>query len=208
MGTDRAGVESVPVAVFARAPLAGRAKTRLSPMLGPAGAARAHRQLVLRTVRTVRRSGMPLQLWCEPSGQARFFRALQRVCDCAGQTQVQGDLGHRMHAAFEAHAGRGPLLLIGTDCPLLDPAHLQQAAQRLLDGEDAVFTPAEDGGYVLVGLSRPQAALFESVDWGTNRVMAQTRSQLQKMGLRWSEMPMLWDVDEPADWLRWQQIGL
>jgi glycosyltransferase A (GT-A) superfamily protein (DUF2064 family) len=113
-----------------------------------------------------------------------------------------------MHAAFEAHAGRGPLLLIGTDCPLLDPAHLQQAAQRLLDGEDAVFTPAEDGGYVLVGLSRPQSALFESVDWGTNRVMAQTRSQLQKMGLRWSEMPMLWDVDEPADWLRWQQIGL
>lgn len=205
MVTGRAGVETVPVAVFARAPVAGRAKTRLSPLLGPAGAARAHRQLVLRTVQTVQRSGMPLHLWCEPSSQARFFRVLQQVFDCPAYDQVQGDLGRRMHAAFEARSDRGPLLLIGTDCPMLDPAHLHRAAQRLLDGDDAVFTPAEDGGYVLVGLRRPQAALFESVDWGTSGVMRQTREHLQALQLRWSEMPVLWDVDRPEDWLRWKQ---
>jgi hypothetical protein len=69
-----------------------------------------------------------------------------------------------------------------------------------------VFTPAEDGGYVLVGLRRPQPALFEAIDWGSDRVMAQTRARLKQLGLRCSEMPTLWDVDEPADWQRWQSL--
>ncbi len=207
MDTGRVRVDQVPVAVMARAPVAGRAKTRLAPLLGDVGAARAHRLLLLATLRTVQRSGMPLHLWCEPSTDHRFFRALKRVGDCKGQSQPAGDLGQRMHAAFVAQAGRSgaPMLLIGTDCPAFDVQHLQQAAQRLLDGDDAVFTPAEDGGYVLVGLGRPQPALFEAIDWGSDRVMAQTRIRLMQLGLRWSEMPTLWDVDEPADWRRWQQ---
>lgn len=207
MDTSRVSVDQVPIAVMARAPVAGRAKTRLAPLLGAAGAARAHRLLLLATLQTVRRSAMPLRLWCEPSADHRFFRALRRTGDCVGHSQLAGDLGQRMHAAFVAHArlSDAPMLLIGTDCPGLDPQHLRQAAQRLLDGDDAVFTPAEDGGYVLVGLGRPQRALFEGIDWGSNRVMAQTRVRLMQLSLRWSEMPMLWDVDEPVDWQRWQR---
>jgi rSAM/selenodomain-associated transferase 1 len=208
MATDRVSADRVPVAVMARAPVAGRAKTRLAPLLGAAGAARAHRQLLLRTLQTVQRRGLPLQLWCEPSARHRFFRALARVSACTALDQPAGDLGQRMHAAFAAHArhSNAPLLLIGTDCPALDPQHLRQAAQRLLDTDEAVFTPTEDGGYVLVGLRRPQPALFEAIDWGTDQVMAQTRTRLTQLGLRCSEMPVLWDVDEPADWQRWLSI--
>ncbi|MQM30903.1 MAG: hypothetical protein CRU78_10415, partial [Candidatus Accumulibacter phosphatis] len=67
---------------------------------------------------------------------------------------------------------------------------------------DAVFIPAEDGGYVLLGLRCPQPGLFEGVDWGSERVMAQTRQRLLALGLRWCELPALWDVDRPADLTR------
>jgi rSAM/selenodomain-associated transferase 1 len=124
---------------------------------------------------------------------------------CCGvdlRSQSGADLGARMAAAFTAHAG--PLLLIGTDCPALQAAHLAAAASALLDDRDndAVFIPVEDGGYVLVGLRRPQARLFEAIDWGSERVMAQTRQRMSELGLRWAELPTLWDVDRPADLLR------
>jgi glycosyltransferase A (GT-A) superfamily protein (DUF2064 family) len=102
-----------------------------------------------------------------------------------------------MNNAFAAHAG--PLLLIGTDCPALSEAHLGAAATALHDGHDAVFIPAEDGGYVLVGLRRPQPRLFEGIAWGSDKVMAQTRERLVALGLRWTEPLVLWDVDRPED---------
>jgi len=155
---------------------------------------------VIRTLQTARQSGLPVQLWCESGLTHPFFRALERTHGCVLKAQRPGDLGQRMHAVFVA--AEQALLLVGSDCPGLDAPHLQQAAQRLLAGDEAVFTPAEDGGYVLVGLRRPQAELFTGIDWSTDRVMAQTRERLQRLGLRYSEMPMLWDVDRPEDWQR------
>ena len=67
---------------------------------------------------------------------------------------------------------------------------------------DAVFIPAEDGGYVLVGLRRPQPRLFAGVEWGSERVMVQTRQRLSELALSWVELPPLWDVDRPADLAR------
>lgn len=202
---DRA--EAVSVAVLAKAPVAGRAKTRLASALGAAGAARLHRRLVLRTLQTVQQAGLPLALWCEPVDH-RFFRALARVNGYQGLSQPEGDIGARMHAAFAAHAqtSTAPLILIGSDCPVLEPAHLREVARRLLAGDEAVFIPAEDGGYVLVGLRSPVPELFENIAWSTPKVMAQTRARLQRLGLSYSEMPMLWDIDRPADWLRWQAM--
>jgi glycosyltransferase A (GT-A) superfamily protein (DUF2064 family) len=94
------------------------------------------------------------------------------------------------------------LLLIGTDCPALQPEDLRAAASALLDGEDAVVIPAEDGGYVLIGLRRPIPALFEGMAWGTDTVMSSTRRRLREIGMRWRELPTLWDVDRPADLAR------
>lgn len=194
--------------MLAKAPVAGLAKTRLIPVLGAAGAARLHRSLVRRTLGVVAEAGLRPTLWCAPTLNHPFFRALQRTHALACETQVEGDIGQRMHAVFEAHARRSaqPLLLIGSDCPVFTAAHLREAAHRLLAGDEAVITPAEDGGYVLIGLQRVQASLFAGMAWSTSAVMAQTRQKLATLGLRHSEMPTLWDVDTPADLARWRAM--
>jgi uncharacterized protein len=117
--------------------------------------------------------------------------------------QPPGDLGARMDAALRAALERGErALLVGTDCPALDLAHLARAADALAHC-DAVVGPAEDGGYVLIGLARP-LDLFTAIEWGTPTVLAATRARLAATGARWHELPTLWDVDGPADLARWQ----
>jgi rSAM/selenodomain-associated transferase 2/rSAM/selenodomain-associated transferase 1 len=198
------------VAIFARAPLPGLAKTRLIPALGAQGAARAQRRFTRQTLRLASAAATgPVTLWCAPDAGHRFFRALHRACGVALQSQCGGDLGARMQHAFAHHfASRPdqPLVLIGTDCPVLAPAHLQAAA-RALRQHDVVIVPAEDGGYVLIGMRRLVPEVFERIEWSTPRVMAQTRDRLLQAGVHWLEMPTLWDVDEPADWLRLQALG-
>ncbi|MBA4175186.1 MAG: hypothetical protein C0505_01275 [Leptothrix sp. (in: Bacteria)] len=195
----------VQVAVLAKAPVPGQAKTRLIPALGAQGAARLQRQFTRATLQTALDAGLGgVTLWCAPDARHRFFRALQLATGVACLAQPAADLGQRMHAAFEHHCPHGPLLLTGTDCPPLTPAHLRQAARALLAGADAVFQPAEDGGYVMVGLRRPQVRLFDGMAWSTATVMAETRERARAAGLRVCELETLWDVDEPADLVRWR----
>jgi rSAM/selenodomain-associated transferase 1 len=188
---------AVPIAVFARAPVPGRTKTRLIPALGPEGAARLHERLLRKTVDSACAAGLgPVTLWCAPDTAHPLFAELAAGNRIALTVQAGPDLGARMHQAF-ATAG-GPLLLIGTDCPALTPTLLRQAAAALQTAS-AVFAPAEDGGYVLVGLHGPEKRLFENVDWGTHAVMEQTRARLHEARLRWRELPPTWDVDRPDD---------
>lgn len=197
------------VAVLAKAPVAGLAKTRLIPLLGAAGAARAQRGFALRTLATARAACTgAVTLWCAPNATHRFFGALQLRHGVKCLAQPLGHLGERMQAAVDAHfvqSRQTPVLIVGTDCPALTPAHLQQAADALQQ-HDAVLIPAEDGGYVLVGMRRPVPEVFVGVDWSTSQVLAQTRERLRKAGATWHELPTLWDVDEPADWKRWQSL--
>jgi len=208
MDTSRESPEpdlhQVQVAVLAKAPIAGLAKSRLIPALGPHGAARLQRTFTRNAIEVAQTAGLgPVTLWCAPDAQHRFFRALVRATGVACRVQPDGDLGQRMHTAFGFHCAQGPLLLTGTDCPPLSPAHLRRAARALLDGDDAVFFPAEDGGYVLVGLRKPQPALFEDMAWSTPEVMSATRKRARALGLRVSEFETLWDVDTPADLRRY-----
>ncbi len=201
------GLQAVRVAVLAKAPMAGLAKTRLIPALGPAGAARLQRWMTLRALQTARDAELgPVTLWCTPGADHRFFRALRRTAGVPCRVQPAGDLGARMHAVFSAPDADGPTLLIGTDCPVLTPEHLRQAARALTDGDDAVYYPAEDGGYVLVGLRRPQPGLFDAMTWSTSAVMAQTRARALALNLTLREFETLWDVDEPQDLPRLQAL--
>ena len=199
----------VRIAILAKAPLAGFAKTRLIPALGARGAARLQRAFVRRTLQVAQqaRLGGGVQMWCAPSADQRFFRALQRSTGVVCFSQPEGDLGARMQAAT---AAPGPVLLVGTDCPALTVQHLRAAAAALQVGPEtgtdtnarAVFIPAEDGGYVLVGLRQPQPGLFHGIDWSTDRVMAQTRQRAHALGVALCELALLWDVDTPDDLAR------
>ncbi len=197
------------VAILAKAPVPGLAKTRLIPALGPSGAARAQRGFALQTLVTARGASTgAVALWCAPDAGHRFFAALRARYGVACMAQPGGDLGLRMGTVMRQHfcsTSTMPLLIVGTDCPVLTQAHLQQAAD-MLQTNDAVLIPAEDGGYVLIGLRRPLPTVFEDITWSTPQVLMQTRERLLAAGASWQELPTLWDVDEPVDWARWQRL--
>lgn len=196
-----------PVVVFARAPVPGEAKTRLIPRLGARGAAHLHATLIERSLETAQVAGLGrVELCCAPDTAHPFFAACAERYGAVLTAQTTGDLGARMLCAFDRLVPRaGPALLIGTDCPALTPAHLREAAAALAAGHDAVLGPAEDGGYVLVGLGRTSPRVFDGIEWGGPDVMRETRTRLAALGWRWHELAELWDVDRPADLVRFAE---
>ena len=201
--------EAARIAVFAKAPVPGAVKTRLASLLGADGAASLHAGLVRQALASAVRSGVgPVELWCAPDERHEFFAACAVQFGARLRCQQGADLGERMRHAFETVLGEGAaLVLIGSDCPAITAGALDSAATALRR-HDAVIAPAEDGGYVLVGLSRPCAPLFDGVDWGTGAVMAQTRERLALSRQPWLELPTLWDVDRPEDYARMRREGL
>ena len=195
---------STVVIVFAKAPRPGEVKTRLVPLLGAEGAAALHAKLVKHTLDTVRAASLKdMELHCAPGVDDPFFGYCQGHYGVTLRPQVAGDLGARMHSAFEsALATHARALIVGTDCPALTARHLRQAEKALRDGADAVFVPCEDGGYALVGLRRVDAGIFSGISWGSDSVMAETRERLKQLGWNWRELETLWDVDRPEDYQR------
>jgi rSAM/selenodomain-associated transferase 1 len=196
-----AASDRVEIAILAKAPVPGQAKTRLIPLLGADGAARLQGWLLARTVATAAAVDLgPVVLWCAGSPDHPDFRHCLGAGKVSLQVQPEGDLGVRMAAAAAAKSPGG-VLIIGTDCPMLTPALLREAAEALR-AHDAVVFPAEDGGYVLIGMRRLAPELFAGIEWSTERVMAQTRERLLSLGWSWTEPATLWDVDRSADYER------
>ena len=188
------------VIVFAKAPVPGLAKTRLAPALGAGGAAALAERMLNHALGQAALADMgPIELCAAPDTTHPALQAAAAAHGAMLTEQGQGDLGQRMHRAFVrclAHHGRA--LLIGTDAPSLDAAALRRAAQALAD-HDAVFVPALDGGYALVGQRHADPRWFTNMTWSHARVMADTRERLQAAGVRWAELPPVADIDEPAD---------
>lgn len=207
------------IVVMAKAPVAGVAKTRLAPALGASGAAALAAQLLDHALAQALVAGIGTVTLCAaPDAQHPAFdrwRMPGTLNSASGhdgpnaqrrlllESQGAGDLGARMHDVFQRHAG--PVLLMGSDAPALDAALLRRAAAALAQ-HDAVFVPAFDGGYALVGLHRPCAALFEHMAWSVPTVMAQTRERLRAAGLRHHELDTVHDIDEPADLVHLPQM--
>jgi len=192
---------SVTIAIMAKAPIPGAVKTRLIPTIGAHAAAVLQERLTEHAIATALAADVgPVTLWCSPDATHSTFLKLVMQQRIILKRQPEGDLGARMLAATAA--GSGPVLVIGTDCPSLTELHLRGAANALREGNEIVIIPAEDGGYVLIGTRTPQPAIFADIAWGTNTVLADTRTRVIEQRLMLTEQPPLWDVDTEAEYAR------
>lgn len=195
------------IIVFAKAPVPGTVKTRLAARLGPEAAARVHEVLVDRTLAMATPAAPgQVELCVAPDLPHPFFRACQTRFGVSLSGQGDGDLGARMYRAIARAVPRGPVVLIGTDCPAMDGPYLRSALAAL-EESSLVIGPAEDGGYVLIGARGAiDPWLFDGIVWGGSGVLAATRERIARLRIRHTELPVLWDVDVPADYERWQAL--
>jgi uncharacterized protein len=186
--------------VFARAPVPGKAKSRLIPSFGAQFAAALQQRMTEHMLETALRAEVgDVSLWCSPSPRHTFFARCRRAYGVSLHTQRGESLGERLRDAHDRmFASYRRLLFVGTDCPILTAQHLRTAAAELRDHE-AVVVPAEDGGYVLLGLAQPYSQVFEAIAWGGDQVLAQTLERLKEAGRSCRVLAPLWDVDRQAD---------
>jgi rSAM/selenodomain-associated transferase 1 len=197
-GPARAGAREI-LGLFAKAPLPGQVKTRLSPPLSPTECAQLYEAMLLDVIDQHARAGdRDLALWCAPAESAAWFQARVPV-GCRVLPQRGTDLGARLAAAFRAHAaeGYGRIAVRGTDSPTL-PLERVAAAFAGLERSDLVLCPDRDGGYNLIALRAACDPLFE-VELSTESVLEQTRKRALELGLSCTILPPHHDVDVIAD---------
>lgn len=189
-----------------RFPQPGRTKTRLIPALGPEGAAQFQRQmtehLLTRFQRVCRKHQLALEVHFTGGTPAQMLNWLGH--QVALKPQCEGDLGRRLSHAFEQGftTGLRRVLMVGSDCPGIGSRQIVQALTQL-ETHDVVLGPAEDGGYYLVGLKKPQPKLFEAVSWGQSCVLQETLAIANHHDLSVSLLNPLPDIDRPEDLPLW-----
>ncbi|GJL94190.1 MAG: hypothetical protein DHS20C05_05950 [Hyphococcus sp.] len=189
------------VILFVKAPRAGKVKTRLGAEIGMGRAAALFRIMTTHTIGELVKGDWQTMLAVDPTHALTGWDNLwppnlKRVA------QGGGDLGARMGRVID-QAPPGPVVIIGADAPGLRTDHLRQAFQKL-GGHDAVFGPAEDGGYWLIGLARRRSApdLFHSVRWSTQHALDDTKASLPK-DFSIAELMAMQDIDEANDLAVW-----
>ena len=191
--------------IFTKAPITGQVKTRLQPDLSSDEAVAVYVDLTQMTLDRAFSSALcPVQLHCSPNSDHPFFRQCALDYPLTLHDQHGGNLGERMLSALtKALSHYRYTLLIGCDCPSLTATDISEAFQALQAGNDVVIAPADDGGYVLIGMKQPHEILFTNITWGNSEVMSQTRTLANLAGLRLHELRSQWDVDTVEDWRRW-----
>ncbi|MEZ5558416.1 MAG: TIGR04282 family arsenosugar biosynthesis glycosyltransferase [Pseudomonadales bacterium] len=192
------------LAIFARAPVPGQVKQRLAATMGDQAALSAHVALVEDTLQRLHEvPGATTELWLTGAEVARVSDWCRRW-RLPLRRQRGSDLGARMSTAIAAAlAGGEPGLVVGCDCPPVTADYVARAIRSLLE-TDVVLGPALDGGYALVGLARDEPDIFQSIAWGTSKVLEQTLTRADAAGLSVTLLEPVWDVDTEADWRRFQ----
>jgi hypothetical protein len=191
--------------VFLRAPRLGAVKTRLAADIGALAAWRFYRGCTARVLgRVANDARWRTRLAVTPD---RFTGAGFWPDERSRMAQGPGDLGARMARAF-GRLPPGPAIIVGSDMPDLDADQIN-CAFRALGGADAVFGPATDGGYWLIGLARrrpPPRGLFLGVRWSTEHALADTLASLPGH-FRIALLEQRADIDDGADYRRWRDAA-
>jgi rSAM/selenodomain-associated transferase 1 len=181
------------LAIFAKTPLPGQVKTRLTPPLSPEQGAELYRCMLLDTIARVRT--LPVDIFIVYQGDERYFRDVAPGISLIPQDK--SCLGCRMAAAFAALGSLGyrARVVIGTDAPDLPLPFIEEAFISLETGSDVVFGPAEDGGYYLVALSGLDGGIFRGISWSTSQVLERSLELSREAGFAAKLLPTWYDVD-------------
>ena len=201
---------------FAERPLPGRVKPRLIPALGVDAATQVHLAVMAHVLETLAGSGLgTVELWLDkmPTMTDQYppqFFEMAAACKRAEielRVQIGVDRGEKLYQALASGlADFGYVILVGSDCAVLDRAYLREALNLLEAGEDVVFGPAEGGGFVLVGARRLHPHMFTHVPWGEAAELQCALANCSKFELQAACLEPRWKIDNPADLARWQKL--
>ena len=190
---------SCKLIVFLKNPESGKVKTRIAKTCGNSEALQIYIRLLKHTLDIAESSKLNVLLsFSEKVDEHDMFNeyGFQKTI------QTGDDLGERMHNAFinSLHSEHGKTIIIGSDCLQLEAKHLREACEAL-NHNDAVFGPAIDGGYYLIGLNSPQEKLFLAKSWSHQNVLSEALYAAKEQGLNVHLLEPLSDIDTYDDWL-------
>ncbi len=190
------------VVIFAREPVLGTVKSRLSPALDDAERLNLYKRMLCHTSAVVGRiEEIDASLYSVPDKEHPYLNALSKRFDFSQQVQIKGDLGEKMTAAFEdvlEHTDKS--ILIGSDCPFITRDYIESAISRLNDNA-VIIGPATDGGFVMIGTTDHALMehLFRDIEWGSSDVLETLLKNAQSSDITVELMEPLNDVDRPED---------
>jgi rSAM/selenodomain-associated transferase 1 len=196
-------MQTVAAAIVCKTPMAGQSKTRLSPPLRPeecAAISSCFISDVSSTIQSLADDGdVTGYAVYTPRGSEAALRGLLPDRFVL-MPQGEGDLTARLIEATAdlLEAGHAGAILVNSDSPTLPKAILREAVDAVRRGDNVVLSPAFDGGYTLVGLSRPHARLFADIPWSTGEVYRTTLERAREIGLPVINVPGWYDVDDAA----------
>lgn len=193
------------VLVFAKAPIDGEVNTRLIPDIGLKAATRLQYDLLHQRLSMLTAADLcAVTLMCAPDKKHECFLSCEVQYPVTLFEQAGADLGERLLNGVKAALDLYKFcIVIGTDAPALDEKILKQVIDKLHEGKEVVFVPAEDGGYVLVAMQQRHDYLFHDISWGSTRVMQQSRDVLDAHNVSYEELATCWDVDRLEDYQRY-----
>jgi uncharacterized protein len=204
-------VEKEAIIIFTRFPIPGQAKTRLIPHLGEDRAASLQRSMTEHTIAEALKAKtmrpMAVEIYYKGGNSKEIEKWLGK--NCSYHEQYSGDLGVKIIDAFTRSFGKGfeKVIIIGTDCPSLSSSIMLKGLEQL-NNYNIIIGPAEDGGFYLMGLSRPpEPALFHNVHWGKDTVLESVLANTDTLNLSHDCLPVLSDIDRPEDLVHLHQAG-